>query len=1380
MPPRRRLPPQGHTGDPPELEAPIPDFAAAGLELWTRRQREEQQKRALEWLAGVCVLLLLAFGLYAISGREGGNAGSRPSSGGSSRGSTHSSTRDSGPAGSATGGGSRTSDNSANGGSAMNGSGQADRAGLYHALHGRLLESGLPPGAAGWQWVVSAAGAGSLSATAEEAIYAELTAFLSSLPESQLHSLMRRTAKASEILTRRALGGKQHPAAGRAAHPQTAATAAELRHRLGCKLTLLELAAGYTASWVRKQQLLAADDASAAASQAAWQAAQPAAAEGQATLLAVLQAVNMLHAGPTTVQDPGLPFWQELEAAVDGAAASFGWQWQAAAEATTAARQQLGPHWWEPAEGQGLCADKFGLLRLLYRAAGTDAGSDDSNGGGGSGGGSSGTSVAELLESGQLGDGQLGGSWVDHLAAAEAGPYSESAAADVALMAGQLAVMQDGSLAWALPGSPAVPVGELFLSARFALGDTHWRLAALSKGVCLQLSIVPDRPLQRSAVLSVGPAAVASLGADPKSGFLRGVHMFFAFKPFGVQPFALYWIPPAQSESRRDEVADGARPQGPGPTALTWAAGELTMQPLPGCWALFHIGTQQEQGAQKPEVEFLATLQLELRRAPVAGAADQATAAPAPLLPSAPATPFPAAPAGRGSAVLSLENRYWQLLGQEQQRRWQVPPGSPAFASRLLQAASLPAAVAAVLKAANTSCSSDCLEGLLEYGSLSVVRAIRQAAQADLAGDDAAQRRARMARSGSSGGGSSSRQLPSQSWRQLLGSAAWAPLGTWLHTLLVHWRQAALFSCLGRRLLGSGAGDLGFRCAHCAAAATRRLSDCPIEHTAPWFFDRLRTRMQLRSSIPPAEHPTNTSSFLPCSLPLSPGPASAGGGEAALGGAASCGPGSPTCRHCHKGSSVASGSIPGHLSRSHQPAAAAAQGAAGASPQGGGCLSGGAAAAAQAAGVGGRPAPEGCAACATAGRGWCRLGGRAGTGNSAAGCNGSFRTLVAMDALAFPFLEVQLGLWFGWLGSWFRWLVTPSARLAAYACLSALHTVDLALASGYHLRQGSYFGLQLTDAFLSTPVCTGCALSTSLHTHTTEGRIGHLRLWWAFQLRAALPLLGDAACVVIPLCRQVHGCDGLLCMLSLKAVLSLAALALCWGGWVRQAGMLLRTRHEAQQGSAQRALGEVPDQLAEQHAAHLWQLGLVGRLLAPLSNAEPAASADAAGEAGAAGPAAAAAATAAAAAGPNQPASGSGSGGQQQGQQHPSALHVWRQELRAALRVHLLPLRALLYTYSQAWLPWGLFKPELSMWLSMWRTAFSCYGVLFCIGVCIAVLKSLLGLGIFLPMGLVTSLPLILRFILGWAFPNRQTGMGRRAVSCLGPWPRRSQRWPGS
>ena len=49
--------------------------------------------------------------------------------------------------------------------------------------------------------------------------------------------------------------------------------------------------------------------------------------------------------------------------------------------------------------------------------------------------------MAELLENGQLGP------WVPHLAAAADAPYNHSSAADVALVAGQLAVLPNGTLA---------------------------------------------------------------------------------------------------------------------------------------------------------------------------------------------------------------------------------------------------------------------------------------------------------------------------------------------------------------------------------------------------------------------------------------------------------------------------------------------------------------------------------------------------------------------------------------------------------------------------------------------------------------------------------------------------------------------------------------------------------------------------------------------------------------------------------------------------------------------------------------------------------------------------------------------------------------------
>ena len=67
------------------------------------------------------------------------------------------------------------------------------------------------------------------------------------------------------------------------------------------------------------------------------------------------------------------------------------------------------------------------------------ASSSSSSGSSGSSRGAA--SVAELLESGQLGP------WVPHLAAAAGVPYNHSSSADVALAAGQLAVLPNGTLA---------------------------------------------------------------------------------------------------------------------------------------------------------------------------------------------------------------------------------------------------------------------------------------------------------------------------------------------------------------------------------------------------------------------------------------------------------------------------------------------------------------------------------------------------------------------------------------------------------------------------------------------------------------------------------------------------------------------------------------------------------------------------------------------------------------------------------------------------------------------------------------------------------------------------------------------------------------------
>lgn len=103
------------------------------------------------------------------------------------------------------------------------------------------------------------------------------------------------------------------------------------------------------------------------------------------------------------------------------------------------AQLQFGEAWWQPAAGQQQCWEEWGALRSLYRPVGDGVPSRPQREEWELGD-SPKPSVAELLETGALGD------WVQHLASAA---YNESSAADVALVAGELAV---------LPGSSAVAV----------------------------------------------------------------------------------------------------------------------------------------------------------------------------------------------------------------------------------------------------------------------------------------------------------------------------------------------------------------------------------------------------------------------------------------------------------------------------------------------------------------------------------------------------------------------------------------------------------------------------------------------------------------------------------------------------------------------------------------------------------------------------------------------------------------------------------------------------------------------------------------------------------------------------------------------------------
>ncbi|PSC72618.1 Flowering Locus T [Micractinium conductrix] len=222
------------------------------------------------------------------------------------------------------------------------------------------------------------------------------------------------------------------------------------------------------------------------------------------------------------------------EAAVDAGAAALGWQWQHAAAATSAVRQQLGSEWRQPLSGHAACTDEFGLLRLLYEAA-------KGNGSVPPG------SVAEWLESNRM-----GGDWVKELAAQP--PYSHSSRpgslADVSMAAGELAVLPGGTLAWSLPASLGAPPGFAFWSPAFELGGNLWRLFAFAVplvegtvgAACMHLGFAPATPPRKEAELETFGAAVVAASQLSGSGGVDPRLQHFTHSQHDGPPFQLLYI----------------------------------------------------------------------------------------------------------------------------------------------------------------------------------------------------------------------------------------------------------------------------------------------------------------------------------------------------------------------------------------------------------------------------------------------------------------------------------------------------------------------------------------------------------------------------------------------------------------------------------------------------------------------------------------------------------------------------------------------------------------------------------------------------------------------------------------------------------------------
>ena len=190
---------------------------------------------------------------------------------------------------------------------------------------------------------------------------------------------------------------------------------------------------------------------------------------------------------------------------------------------------------------------------------------------------------------------------------------------------------------------------------------------------------------------------------------------------------------------------------------------------LPGCW---HTWTRPRQPEPAPKLLAVVSVATYTAAEGVQG-------------PTVPAGP----PRVGGGAALVVENTFWHVLDEGQQRRWRLPPAAPAFRSSLLRHDGLPALAGAVLAASNRSgvghaCTGPCSKAAEETLGLSVTQ-LQQEWQfvlydADLAntfGDACQQGRGvRMRRSAPS-------VAAWRRWWQLFSAAAWVPVGAGLEGL---------------------------------------------------------------------------------------------------------------------------------------------------------------------------------------------------------------------------------------------------------------------------------------------------------------------------------------------------------------------------------------------------------------------------------------------------------------------------------------------------------------------------------------------------------------------------------------------------------------------
>ncbi|KAL4436967.1 hypothetical protein ABPG75_004106 [Micractinium tetrahymenae] len=453
--------------------------------------------------------------------------------------------------------------------------------------------------------------------------------------------------------------------------PEQMAEAEELiRRRLTCKLPLLAAAAD-SAEQQQQAQRQGSQPGTTAAAAAAHEAAQA----GHQALLTVpfmlAELGGSFHNNATHRQAAGLAALQAAEAAVDAAAAAFGWHWEAFNQLTLSARRHRGPDWWRASPGLQQCSEE---QAMLYRGRSHWLGWPP---------GAAAPSVAELLETGSLGSldwalpalpapgpapGVGGGDGAGSCA------NSTTAASDVPRVAGQLAVLNDRQLLWALP--PDVLVGgRQSWSPPFALAGTLWRLVAFGEGHVLTLLVVHAGVRHGAEPLPILHAEGALAAVDTVSAV--GAVSCSREGLWCIAPW--HWVP--DSSFTPDPVQGGVRLI-PGFYAENGAARYRLTQHGSELAAAVSVRavTTEDPGWEEEDAEEEGKGVLK-SWAPLRGTGPDSAARlhPTPLSWSGQPSPV-----GGGSGALSVENKFWALLSRQEERRWRVPPATPAFRSRVL------------------------------------------------------------------------------------------------------------------------------------------------------------------------------------------------------------------------------------------------------------------------------------------------------------------------------------------------------------------------------------------------------------------------------------------------------------------------------------------------------------------------------------------------------------------------------------------------------------------------------------------------------------------------------------------------------------------------